>query len=142
MEKYEFDHDRLDAYTLSREAARAVRKIIPTIRSGHGELVDQLRRACLSVCLNTAEGAGSWLPKEKARFYRIARGSATECAAVMDHLVDQGLVTQAQIEQTRQLYARVVATLIKLTIAVESSTRSPDPGNGRVNVPINPPRKR
>jgi len=34
--------------------------------------------------LNIAEGAGEFAPKEKVRFYRMARRSATESAAVLD----------------------------------------------------------
>jgi four helix bundle protein len=33
--------------------------------------------------LNIAEGAGEFSPSEKARFYRMARRSATECAAIL-----------------------------------------------------------
>jgi four helix bundle protein len=143
MENYRFDHDRLDAYSLSREAARGVKGLMPGPRSGHGEIVDQLRRASLSVCLNIAEGAGSWLPGEKARFYRTARGSATECAAVLDHMVDLEIAKESDVLPTRQLYARVCATLTKLSISLETKTRmqSPPP-NGRGHAPINEPRKR
>ena len=47
-------------------------------------LADQLRRASTSISFNIAEGAGEYAPADKARFYRIARRSATESAAILD----------------------------------------------------------
>jgi four helix bundle protein len=125
MEQATFDHDRLDAYRIARAGAREVRALLRVVPRGHGEIVDQLRRASLSVCLNTAEGAGTWLPKEKARFYRIARASGTECAAVLDYMVDQDLVKESDVAGARRSYARVVATLVKLAMSMESTTRQP-----------------
>ena len=42
-------------------------------------LIDQLRRAVNSICANIAEGYGRHHPKEKIKFYYIARGSIYEC---------------------------------------------------------------
>lgn len=41
-------------------------------------LTDQLKRAANSVTHNLAEGYGRFEPKDKTRFYKIARGSAYE----------------------------------------------------------------
>ena len=62
---------------------------------GRAFLSDQLHRAAVSIPLNIAEGAGEFSQGEKARFYRIARRSATECAAILDvcgrlNLADSG----------------------------------------------------
>ncbi len=51
---------------------------------GRAYLSDQLQRAALSIALNIAEGAGEYAVDEKARFYRMAKRSATECAGVLD----------------------------------------------------------
>ncbi|HEX6132588.1 MAG TPA: four helix bundle protein [Longimicrobiales bacterium] len=82
------DHERLDVYQLARELARVCRSILEQVPPGRADLVDQCRRTTISIPLNIAEGAGEFAPKEKARFYRIANRSATETAAVLDHLVD------------------------------------------------------
>jgi four helix bundle protein len=37
-----------------------------------------LRRASVSIGSNIAEGFGRWTPRDQARFYEIAKGSAEE----------------------------------------------------------------
>ncbi len=74
---------RFDAYRLSLDFRRIVATWLPLKRA---ELSDQLDRASLSVPLNVAEGAGRVTPRERARHYAIARGSAVECLACLDLL--------------------------------------------------------
>ncbi len=52
---------------------------------------DQLERASLSVVLNIAEAGGRRSRRDKARFYSIARGSATEVAALLEVLTARRL---------------------------------------------------
>jgi four helix bundle protein len=56
---------------------------------------DQLERASSSIVLNIGEGAGRFSGPDQARFFVIARGSATECAAVLDVLRVRRLATAA-----------------------------------------------
>src|SRR5687768_10575821 len=105
--KVMFDQDRLDAYNLSRAFVREVAALLTSVPRGFGEQIDQLRRAALSISLNTAEGAGEFVPKEKARFYRMARRSATEAAAVQDTLVDRGILQESEIENGRFILHRL-----------------------------------
>ena len=69
-----------------------------TIPRGHADLRDSLRRAALSVPLNVAEGAGRASEADGARHFAIARGSAMECAAVLDVV---GALDALQDEQYR-----------------------------------------
>ena len=55
--------------------------------AGLRHLRDQYHRATTSICLNVAEGAGEFARNEKARFYRMALRSTTECSAILDILV-------------------------------------------------------
>lgn len=75
---------RFDAYRLALDFRRIVVRWLPLRRT---ELSDQLDRASISVPLNIAEGAGRSTPRERARHYTIARGSAVECLACLD-LID------------------------------------------------------
>src|SRR5215470_13359967 len=79
-----FDHERMDVYRRALQFVRLAASIRHGLVPGHASLADQLDRAAVSIALNIAEGAGEFARKEKARFYRIARRSATESAAVLD----------------------------------------------------------
>lgn len=76
------DAEKLDAYRVAHEFQAMAGQLVP--KRGCSELRDQLERASISIVLNTAEGCGRVSPADKARFYGMARGSATESAAVLD----------------------------------------------------------
>ncbi|WP_394835290.1 four helix bundle protein [Pendulispora rubella] len=84
------------------------------VPKGHSALLDQLRRAALSVPLNIAEAAGRSSERDGARHYAIARGSAMECAAVIDALHVLGAVEAEEHARAVGLLERCVAMLTKL----------------------------
>ena len=86
------DAEKLDCYRLAVEFQALAGGLVPK-RSGLSGLRDQLDRASVSIVLNIAEGAGRFSPADKARFYAIARGSATECAAIVDIALGRGLAS-------------------------------------------------
>jgi four helix bundle protein len=109
----EFDHERMAVYQRALEFVR----LASTIRSSlaaRGSLADQLDRACVSIALNIAEGAGEFAKREKARFYRIARRSATECAAILDVAIEIGALEPSQVDVAKQHLREIVAMLIAL----------------------------
>ena len=73
-----FDHERMDVYQLAIEFVVVADAVSADLPRGRAYLADQLRRACTSIVLNIAEGAGEFSTDEKARFYRMARRSATD----------------------------------------------------------------
>ena len=76
--------------------------------------------------LNIAEGAGEFSPGDKARFYRMGRRSATECAAVLDVCQRLDLVAQDRYSAGRGLLLRIVAMLVGMVRTLESE----EPGSG------------
>lgn len=74
----------LEVYQLAIRAFTLSAKIGQSLPIGHGEIRDQLRRASLSIPLNIAESSGKTRPADQQRFFAIARGSAMECAALVD----------------------------------------------------------
>jgi four helix bundle protein len=64
--------------------------------------------------LNIAEGAGRFSPLDKARFYGIARGSATACGALLDPLLARHLVAQPLYGEAGRLIVRIVQMLTRL----------------------------
>ena len=87
-----FDFQKLEVYQRSLEFLTLVRKTQKLLPRGTSNLSDQLDRASTSITLNIAEGAGEYVSKEKARFYRIAKRSATECASVFEILMKLELI--------------------------------------------------
>ncbi len=77
-------------------------------------LSDQLQRAGLSIPLNIAEGAGQYSIDEKARFYRMAKRSATECAGILDVCQRLQLVNEERYTKGRELLISIVSMLVKM----------------------------
>jgi four helix bundle protein len=107
------DCERLDCYRIAVEFQTIAARLVSNRRVG--ALRDQLDRASVSIVLNIAEGAGRRFARDKANFFTIARGSATECAAVLDLLLARGLLSPADHRHGRGLIVRVVQMLTRLT---------------------------
>jgi four helix bundle protein len=75
----ELAHTKLDVFRISQELAlecyRITRQFPPDEKFG---LVQQIRRAAVSVHLNLAEGSSRKSVTERQRYYEIARGSVIE----------------------------------------------------------------
>ena len=110
----QFDHEKLDVYRAAIQFVVVANSIAEVMPRGRSHLVDQLHRAATSIPLNIAEGAGEYSSKEKARFYRIARRSATECAAILDVCEALSLVEPKELMDARELLMRIVAMLVGL----------------------------
>ena len=108
-----FDHEKLDVYNVSIDFVALADEIVEHLPRGRAYLAEQLQRASTSIPLNTAEGAGEFSSKEKARFYRMAKRSATECAAIFDVCMRLKLIDKVRYDSGRELLLRIVAMLIK-----------------------------
>jgi four helix bundle protein len=108
------DHTKLDVYHRALDLLDLVDLVHEAMPPGRAHLKDQLDRAATSVVLNTAEGAGQFSKDEKQRFYRIARRSATETAAILDILDRREAVPTAVVEPAREMLVRVVSMLARL----------------------------
>jgi four helix bundle protein len=103
---------RLDVYRCAITFLTLSGPLASRAPRGHGELADQLRRAALSIPLNIAEGSGK-VDRDAERYYRTARGSALECAAILDAFEALALVNGEELGNARELIERVVAMLTK-----------------------------
>ncbi len=110
-----FDFQRLDVYKAAIEFIGVTEAIVERLPKGRGYLVDQVQRAATSIVLNIAEGAGEAQSPEKVRFYRMARRSAFECAAILDVLATQRLADATELRRGEQLLQRIGAMLTRLT---------------------------
>lgn len=114
-----FDHERLDVYQAARQFKRQLRELLTVIPRGNADLVDQPRRAARSITSNIAEASGKWTTRDKAHYFQIARGSATECAAILDECVDYGFLADDQVRPALETLSRVVAMLIRIVLSLE-----------------------
>ena len=108
------DHEKLNVYQVAIEFVLLADEVIEHLPRGRAYLSDQLQRAALSIPLNIAEGAGEYSIDEKARFYRMAKRSATECAGVLDVCQRLRLVEEGRYTKGRELLIRIVSMLVKM----------------------------
>ena len=114
-----FEHENLDVYRVSIEFLVLADEVAAALPKGRAHLVDQLRRASTSISLNIAEGAGEFSKADKARFYRIARRSSTECSAILDVCRVLQLMDEQKLSQGRELLVRIVAMLTSMVLRLK-----------------------
>ena len=116
MEDYpKLHHEELDVYRASIQFAALAARLVERFPRGHGPIADQLKRAAFSMPLNIAEGYGKRSVRDRARYYDIARGSAHECAAVLDVARVLELLDDATFSRGKTLLHRVVSMLVRMT---------------------------
>jgi four helix bundle protein len=106
--------NNLDVYQCALKFLSMAHQLIPTLGKGDGDLKDQLRRAALSIPLNIAEASGKITNSDRARFFAIARGSAMECAAILDCTEVIHPNSALSVDPARVLIGRIIAMLTKL----------------------------
>lgn len=93
-------HTKLDIYAITRRFVKEC--YVATIKFPSEEkyiLIQQIKRAALSVHLNVAEGSSRRSEAERLRFYEIARGSVIEIDAAFDIASDLGYCTKESLQQ-------------------------------------------
>jgi len=108
-----FDHEKLRVYQASINLIVWLQKVIACIPKKYA-VFDQLDRASTSISLNIAEGNGKSLPRDRCRFFDIARGSALECAAALDVLVAKGILEEKEINEGKQILKEIVSMIVGL----------------------------
>ena len=105
---------KLDVYRCAIEFLALTAQAAEQIPRGNATLLDQLRRAASSISLNIAEAAGRTGQADAARTYAIARGSAMECAAVLDALLVLKVIDASTKQRGDELLERIVGMLTRL----------------------------
>ena len=114
-----FGHEKLDVYRASLEYVTQVYARAGRLNGNLRHARDQWLRASQSIPLNIAEGNGKSGAADRRHYFEIARGSALECAAIQDVLQAGQALPAEENEQLKELLARIVSMLTKL-----SQTRS------------------
>ena len=116
MEKEQLNFEKLDVYKCSVILMELSYRLVDMLPKGNATLIDQLKRASLSVPLNIAEGSGKQTDSEKKRFYHIARASAFECAAILDCSLRLKLCQEELLIEARNTVVRIVKMLTKMIL--------------------------
>lgn len=109
-----FGHEQLDVYRLSINYVGWVYSFAKTLKGYDRHARDQLLRASQSIPLNIAEGNGKGTDADRRRFFEIARGSALECAAIMDCLVVCKVISIEHNNEGKAMLVRIVSMLTRI----------------------------
>lgn len=109
--------EKLEVYQRAVNLAQNIAALTETFPpKGYYHLVDQLRRASLSISLNIAEGNGRWHAKERKNFFWIARGSVFECVPLLELCNREKLLSQEQhnaLKAELEILSKMLSALIK-----------------------------
>jgi len=111
----ELSHRKLDIFKVSKSFVlncyRETKTFPPEEKFG---IVQQIRRAALSVHLNVAEGCSRRSAIERKRFYEIARGSVIEVDAALDIAVELNYTTKERLYELGQFIIRCFQMISKM----------------------------
>ncbi len=100
-------HSKLEVYTIARQFVKECYKAVHGFPAEEKyALVQQIKRAALSVHLNIAEGSSRKSETERKRFYEIARGSLIEVDAALDIAADLEYCTAADLQSLGQVLVK------------------------------------
>lgn len=107
------NHEKLLVYQHALQFIEFVDKILSRERDKINAHF-QLDKASTSIPLNIAEGSGKYTPKDKNRFYDIARGSASESSSCLDVLFIRKKINNEEKEEGKGLLIDIVSMLVGL----------------------------
>lgn len=114
-----FIFEKLEVYQRAVDFAEKIDTLSKQFAGrGHYHLIDQLRRAALSISLNIAEGNGRWHTKDRKNFFWIARGSVFECVPLVELCRRQELMSEeicAELKAELEVLSKMLTALVKGT---------------------------
>lgn len=108
-------HESLKVYHAVRVLTKEIYEVsmqLPTQEKFN--MVQQIRRAALSVKLNLAEGCTRRSIVERKRYLEISRGSVVEIDAVLETAVDMNYLTQPNLQKIGESLNKCFAMLSKM----------------------------
>jgi four helix bundle protein len=115
----------LDVFKLAHQLALKIYSVTKSFpREEMYSLVDQMRRAAISVGMNLMEGAMRLGTKEYRQFVGIARGSAGEVCYQLLVARDLNYISPETYHELRSDYDRVVQMLSRLSQSLGSEPRT------------------
>ena len=111
-------YESLEIYERSYRAGLAVYKMTSKYpKEERYAMVDQMRRASISIPMNIAEGYAKRSSQEEfRRFLLMAAGSSNEISVLIEYSKDLGYIDREQYERARKEYeeiGRMLSSFIK-----------------------------
>ena len=121
----------IQAWQLGRDRTRDVYDATrPGAFSRDHALVNQIRRACISITSNIAEGHERASPRDFARFLTVARASCTEVRMQLYVALDESSIGSDSFDRLATLCRRIGAALAALIRHLPSSPGVSEPYSG------------
>lgn len=108
-----FDFQKLDVYQKSKNFCKKTYSILDE-KSFDRVTNDQLRRASFIIMLNIAEGTSRFSNKDRKNFFVVARGSAFECVAILEYLLETEEITQEDFLESEKKLEEISKMLFGL----------------------------
>jgi len=120
----DFYYRKVDAYKLAKELTKYVYQLLSRFPPEERyALIDQTRRAAISIPANIAEGLGRFAIKERTHFLDIAYGSLTEVLCEIEIAHDNLYITDEEFSSVDQLASRVSMTIYGLKRSLEEKNK-------------------
>jgi len=111
----ELAHTKLDVFKVSKEFVLLCYKETKFFPSEEKfAMIQQIRRAALSVHLNVSEGCSRKSSTERKRFYEIARGSVIEIDAALDIALNFSYTSKERLADLGLLLIRTFQLISKM----------------------------
>ena len=112
-----FGFQDLDVYRWSIRFLQLTSTLADQAVHGQREVYDQLRRAAMIVPVNIAKGndRGPLADRHARNYYRRARRSTVECAAIIDALEAINAISPEDLTMARDILERMVSSLGRMT---------------------------
>jgi four helix bundle protein len=101
-----FDFEKLDVYQVVRDQNLKVLSLLSTNKNIDPYLLEQWKRASLSILLNLAEGTGRMTDTDKKHYLSIARSSVYESVAILDLLKSMKTIDDATFNELYDGYEK------------------------------------
>jgi len=89
-----FPFQKLDVYNKSFLLNKSIYSFLKNNTQIPSYVKNQLGRASLSISLNIAEGSAKFSKKDRRNFFITARGSAFECASLIEFLYSENEISE------------------------------------------------
>jgi len=122
------DFKKLDIYCKSYALALEIYKLLPSFpKSEENNLVDQLRRCCISIPLNIAGGSGAHSNKVYLTFLGYSYKRSKELEVLFDLCLDLGLVDKQVYDLLWSMLEEVRAKLYRFMQQVDKEIQQGKP---------------